>query len=104
MNEGPQSAPADDDVRRAGTPPVPPPVAADPPPAPDGDAGRHRTEQVPFPLPPVAAPGPPPAAAGPPTGKLRLGGYPPRVPRPPAPRPEDGGPARSADDGADDER
>jgi hypothetical protein len=108
VSEGPQTGPADEDVRRAGTPPVPPPVAADPFPAPTGDAGRHRTEQVPFPLPPVAAPGAPPATPGPPTGRLQLGGYPPRVPgagapRPPARRREDAGPAQLPDDGADDE-
>ncbi|MFQ1001173.1 hypothetical protein [Modestobacter sp. SSW1-42] len=83
---------------------------------PDAGDGRHRTERVPFPLPPLQgdrptappteqlpaqpAPGAParqPAAA-PETGQLQLGGYPPRVPGPARQRPADPPPAADDDD------
>jgi hypothetical protein len=109
VSDGPSTGPADEHVRRAGTPPVPRPAGGDPSLARDGDDGRHRTQQVP--LPPTAAP--PVVAPGPATGRLQLGGYPPRVPgaprtdpRPAAQPPEDA-PSRSAqlpDGGADDDR
>ncbi|GAA4750349.1 hypothetical protein GCM10023328_36340 [Modestobacter marinus] len=59
-----------------------------------GHDGRHRTERVPFPVPGPGGPpaGPPvtvqqPAARPPETGRLELGGYPPRVPRAARPHP-----------------
>ena len=99
-SDGTENGPVDDATRRSGRPPVPAPGPSE---QQAGD-GQHRTERVPFPLPPLrseggqrsgeprpaaprteqlpaqsaSAPGQPPAA--PVTGQLQLGGYPPRVP------------------------
>jgi hypothetical protein len=48
--DGRQTGPVEERAGRSGKPPVPRRLPADPPPAPEG-AGRHRTEQVPSPLP-----------------------------------------------------
>lgn len=105
--DGTDEGPAEQRTRRSGRPPVPAPV----PSATDAGDGQHRTERVPFPLPPMQLggaqrpgeprpaaprteqlpvqpardPGAPPAA--PETGQLRLGAYPPRVPDADRPRP-----------------
>jgi hypothetical protein len=68
-------------VQQTGRPPVPATAPADDDARPDEEAGRHRTEQVPFPLPPLPpADARPAAVPGPATGQLDLSGYPPRVP------------------------
>jgi hypothetical protein len=66
-------------VPQTGRPPVPRRVPSDPPPPADQPDSWHRTEQVPFPLPPLPSIGAAPVP-GPETGQLDLGGYPPRVP------------------------
>jgi len=109
--DGTESGPGEARTRQSGRPPVPTAVPSEQ----HAADGQHRTERVPFPLPPrhdgeqprPAAPrteqlpaqpaggapdGQPPAA--PVTGQLRLGGYPPRVPgaartRPAPPAAED---------------
>jgi hypothetical protein len=92
VSEGPDTGPVAAQAPRPGRPAAPRAV----PLPPEGDAGRHRTEQAPVPLPPATAAQDP--VAGPATGQLDLGGYPPRVP---GPRPS--GP-REEDDGAGDDR
>ena len=91
-SDGPQTGPVEEPVPQTRRPPVPGAVPPDEP-------GRHRTEQVPFPLPPLppmpAAPVPAPTP-GPATGQLDRGGYPPRVPGRPGGTP--------ADDGSTDDR
>jgi hypothetical protein len=104
--DGPQTGPAGERAGRTGKPAVPRPVPSEPPAARDG---QQRTERVPFPLPPLPPQGGSerPAgsepAAGPETGRLYLGGYPPRVPGTGSPRreaaPED--PAGDDDGGRD---
>ena len=113
--DGTDTGPVEERTRRSGRPPVPAPVPSE-----QAD-GQHRTERVPFPLPPLdgdqqtgerpaaprteqlpaqpapGAPGRQPAAA-PETGQLQLGGYPPRVPGPGRPRP-----GAAADDPAEDD-
>ena len=117
--DGTDTGPVEERTRRSGRPPVPAPVPSE---AEAGD-GQHRTERVPFPLPPMRLegaqrpgeprpaaprteqlpvqparnPGPPPAA--PQTGQLQLGGYPPRVPGADRPRP-----AVPDEDAPDDDR
>ena len=114
--DGTETGPVEERTRRSGRPPVPAAVPSD-----QAGDGQHRTEQVPFPLPPLRLegqqrpgeprpaaprteqlpvqparnPGPPPAA--PETGQLQLGGYPPRVPGASRPRPATDDPAE--DDG-----
>jgi hypothetical protein len=114
VSDGPHTGPVGERAGRAGKPPVPQPVPADPPaepggedgqhrtervpfplpapggagPGPDGD-GQHRTEQVPFPLPSLRPSGTPTSAPSPETGRLYLGGYPPRVPGAARPVPAD---------------
>ncbi|QXG75869.1 hypothetical protein KUM42_19215 [Modestobacter sp. L9-4] len=108
--DGTDTGPVEERTRRSGRPPVPAPVPSE-----QAD-GQHRTERVPFPLPPLhgdqqpgerpaaprteqlpaqpapGAPGRQPAAA-PETGQLQLGGYPPRVPGASRPRPATDDPA-----------
>ena len=82
-SEGPDQEPVADPVAQTGRPPVPRPVPEDGAAAQVPDGGRHRTEQVPFPLPPLPQVTPesrPAPVAGPQTGQLDLGDYPPRVP------------------------
>ncbi|HEV7870936.1 MAG TPA: hypothetical protein VGO95_06735 [Modestobacter sp.] len=86
-SDGPDTGPVEERAGRTGRPPVPGSLPSDQPAAPgsgwDGggpEDGRHRTEQVPFPLPPLPPPDVPQPA--PETGRLYLGGYPPRVPGP----------------------
>ena len=68
-------------VTQTGRPPVPPrPAPSGAAAAGGGEPAQHRTERVPFPLPPLPAEEAPPAAAEPMTGQLDFGGYPPRVP------------------------
>jgi len=73
-SDGPQTGPVGEPVAQTRRPPVPGAVPPDEP-------GVHRTEQVPFPLPPLpamtASPDPVP---GPVTGQLDLSDYPPKVP------------------------
>jgi hypothetical protein len=94
-----------DGEQQTGVVPLPPPVPPD---------RRHRTERLRFPLPahppqPADQPAQAPQSAGserhdPETGRLYLGGYPPRVPgarpRPDATPPEgaDSGPGGAGDD------
>jgi hypothetical protein len=99
-SDGPQTGPVGERAGRSGKPPVPRPVS------PDLSDGQHRTEQVPFPLPPLPPQGVPDPA--PETGRLFLGGYPPRVPgaagrRPGAERhdPAPGNPGDDMDPGSD---
>ena len=109
-SDGTGTGPVDDATRRSGRPPVPAPGPSE---QPAGD-GQHRTERVPFPLPPLQgerpaaprteqlpaqpAPGTPgrQAPGAPETGQLQLGGYPPRVPG--AARPRAADPAQDDDD------
>jgi hypothetical protein len=111
-SDGTGAGPAEEWTRRSGRPPVPTPVSSET----DGEDGQHRTERVPFPLPPLrsedeqrpAAPRteqlpaqPAPGTAGgrpaaPETGQLELGGYPPRVPG--AGRPRAAAPVEADDD------
>ncbi|MGY1838598.1 MULTISPECIES: hypothetical protein [unclassified Modestobacter] len=100
-SDGPGAGPVEEPVEQTGRPPVPGRAPADdvsPAGEPDGTpAGgdRHHTERVPFPLPaPKQAPQ---------TGRLQLGGYPPRVPgagrrAEPAPADENAG-GQAEDDG-----
>ena len=103
-SDRPGSGPEEQPVTQTGRPPVPRPAPTDPG-DPRDDDGVQRTEQVPFPLPPLRA-GSPPPVAGPPTGQLDLGGYPPRVPGAGRGRPDDGDPGDGddPDDGAPDGR
>ena len=81
-SEGPAPEPAAQPVPQTGRPPVPG-TASDPSVRRDGEAGQQRTEQVPFPLPPLPetpADARPAPVAGPPTGQLDLSDYPPRLP------------------------
>jgi len=86
-------------VTQTGRPPVPRPVPSDAAESRGEGDGVQRTEQVPFPLPPLP-PGSPAPVAGPATGQLQLGGYPPKVPGPGRARP-DGEGKGGDDDGAD---
>ncbi|MGY2081160.1 hypothetical protein [Modestobacter sp. SYSU DS0657] len=81
-SDGSGTGPVEEPVAQTGRPPVPGRAPADDgrdgrQDAEPGGEGRHSTERVPFPLPelhqhlPEQAPG---------TGRLQLGGYPPRVP------------------------
>ncbi|MCZ2812852.1 MULTISPECIES: hypothetical protein [unclassified Modestobacter] len=94
-SDGPGTGPVEGQTRRSGRPPVPPAAPPeDAAPARDGTGndgtehdGQHRTERVTFPVPGPGgrAAAPPatveqPAARPPETGRLHLGGYPPRVP------------------------
>ena len=110
--DGTETGPAEEATRRSGRPSVPAPVPSEP----DAGDGRHRTERVPFPLPPLqgdrpSAPRteqlpaqPAPGAAGrqpavaPETGQLQLGGYPPRVPGAARQRPSGERPPEDDDD------
>jgi hypothetical protein len=93
-SDGSPTGPMGHQTDRPGKPPVPRPVPSDPPaPAAREDGQQHRTEQVPYPLPPLPPQGVPGPAAGPATGRLYLGGYPPRVPGGGRPRPEGAAPA-----------
>jgi hypothetical protein len=77
--DGPEYESVAEPVTQAGRPPVPPrPVPSGAATAEEETAGQHRTERVPFPLPPPAQQDEP--AHDPETGQLDLGGYPPRVP------------------------
>ncbi|MCW2508015.1 MAG: hypothetical protein JWP68_1163 [Modestobacter sp.] len=76
-SDGPDTGPVEERAGRPDRPPVPRSLPADDPGVLDG---RHRTEQVPFPLPPLPPQDVPRPA--PETGPLDLGGYPPRVPGP----------------------
>jgi hypothetical protein len=102
-SDGPQTGPVGERAGRSAKPPVPRAMPSDPAapgPAPDG---RHRTERVPFPLPPLPPHGLPEPAPGSETGRLHLGGYPPKVPggsRPGA-APADGTEDVSEDTGGD---
>jgi len=84
-SDGPATGPGEQPVAQTGRPPVPRAVPAD---EPRGDDGVQRTEQVPFPLPPLPS-GSPAPVAGPATGQLDLGGYPPKPPGRGRPRPDD---------------
>jgi hypothetical protein len=84
-SDRPETGPVAEPVTQTGRPPVPRPVPSDADAERAGDDGQHRTEAVPFPLPPLppagmsdAVPDPVP---GPATGRLYLEDYPPRVPR-----------------------
>jgi hypothetical protein len=98
-SDGPDTGPVEERAGRPDRPPVSRSLPADDPGVLDG---RHRTEQVPFPLPPLPPQDVPRPA--PETGRLYLGGYPPRVPGPvrrpdTAPQdaaPEDGAPEDDA--------
>jgi hypothetical protein len=77
-SERPPQEPGARPVPQTGRPPVPRTVPSDAAARRDDDAGQHRTEEVPFPLPPL--PQAAPEASGPVTGQLDLRDYPPRVP------------------------
>jgi hypothetical protein len=107
--DGTETGPVEERTRRSGRPPVP---TAAPSEQPAGD-GRHRTERVPFPLPPLQGEDRPRPVA-PPTEQLPVqpgpgaragqdqpGGYPPRVPGGPRPRPAAPAAEPPAEDGAD---
>ncbi len=84
--DGPDGDPAVEPVPQLLRPPVPPrPVPWDATSEEGAPAGRHATERVPFPLPPLDRQDAP--AQDPETGQLDLGGYPPRVPGAGRPRP-----------------
>jgi hypothetical protein len=133
VSDGPHTGPAGERAGPSGKPPVPGPLPADPSavpggedgqhrtervpfplPAPGGagpgsdggpdDDGQHRTEQVPFPLPSLRPSGTPVPAPGPETGRLYLGGYPPRVPGAARPGPADPTADEPDDDGAGHDR
>jgi len=109
--DGTEDAPVERGTRRSGRPPVPAPVPFEQ----EAGEGQHRTERVPFPLPPLQGerpaaprteqlpaqpasgdPGRQPTAA-PETGQLQLGGYPPRVPGAARQRPAEARPAEDDD-------
>jgi hypothetical protein len=96
-SDGPDTGPMAEPVAQTGRPPVPRPVPSDAGARSTPDDGVHRTEAVPFPLPPLPAGGQPDPA----TGRLYLGGYPPRVPGavPGTPPPEPPRAAASGDAG-----
>jgi hypothetical protein len=78
----PAQEPVAQPVPQTGRPPVPGAVPSDPAARREEEVGQHRTEQVPFPLPPLPqapADARPAPVAGPPTGQLDLSDYPPRL-------------------------
>jgi hypothetical protein len=100
-SDGRQTGPLGEGAGRSGKPPVPRSAASDPA-APGAEPdGQHRTERVPFPLPPLPPQELPGATSGPATGRLFLGGYPPRVPGA-GPRAGTGADAAAPGDGRDD--
>jgi hypothetical protein len=90
-------------VAQTGRPPVPPPVPSDAGASSPPDDGVHRTQAVPFPLPPLPAGGRPEPTTGPATGRLYLGGYPPRVPGNPHQEPPDTSASGDADGNGNDD-
>jgi hypothetical protein len=79
-SDRPEIGPVAEPVTQTGRPPVPRPVPSDADAERAGDDGQHRTEAVPFPLPPLPPAGMPDPVPGPATGRLYLEDYPPRVP------------------------
>jgi hypothetical protein len=81
-SDGLAPEPAAQPVPQTRRPPVPGTAPSDPSARRDHEAGVHRTEQVPFPLPPLPeapADARPSPVAGPATGQLDLSDYPPRL-------------------------
>jgi hypothetical protein len=79
-SDGPDTGPMAEPVAQTGRPPVPRPVPSDAGASGTSEDAVHRTEAVPFPLPPLPAGDRPAPAPGPATGRLYLADYPPRVP------------------------
>jgi hypothetical protein len=82
-SDGPDPERVAEPVPQTGRPPVPRRLSSGAPSRAEGDDGGHRTEEVPFPLPPLPQVIPdsrPAEVPGPETGELDLGDYPPRVP------------------------
>jgi hypothetical protein len=80
-SDGSDREPVARPVQQTGRPPVPVTAPSEDTARRDDESGWHRTEQVPFPLPPLPPGDARPAAVpGPATGQLDLSGYPPRVP------------------------
>ncbi|MGY1842846.1 hypothetical protein [Modestobacter sp. SYSU DS0875] len=102
-SDGPGTGPGEEPVPQAGRPPVPGRAPTDDgrygqQDAEQGGEGWHRTERVPFPLPGLHQHLPEQA---PETGRLQLGGYPPRVPG--AIRRPDAAPGDRRTDGPDED-